>query len=52
MARFLGPIFGTGPGAGMALLILISGTLVAIIGFGAYRGAPIGHVDEVIPDHS
>lgn len=51
MGRLLGPIFGTGPGAGMSVLILISGILVVGVGLGAYQSRQIRHVETLIPDH-
>lgn len=51
LARILDPIFPAGPGAGMSLIILISGILVIGVGFGAYRNSQIRHVETLIPDH-
>jgi len=51
MSQLLGPIFGTGPGAGMAIIILISGILVVGVGLGAYQNQQIRHVETLIPDH-
>lgn len=51
LSRLLGPIFGTGPGAGMAIIITISGILVLCVGLGAYRNRLVLHVEELIPDH-
>ena len=49
--RVLSPIFGAGPGAGMAIVIAISGILVICVGLGAYRNRLVLHVEELIPDH-
>jgi MFS family permease len=52
LGKLLDPIFPTGPGAGMSLIILMSGILVMGVGFGAYRNRQIRHVETLIPDHS
>jgi MFS family permease len=51
LGRLLGPVFGLGPGAGMSILISISGILVLCVGLGAYRNRLVLHVEELIPDH-
>jgi hypothetical protein len=50
LSRLLGPIFGTGPGAGMSVIIVISGILIAGVGLGAYQNRQILHVGTLIPD--
>ncbi len=52
LGKTLDPIFATGPGAGMSLMILISGILVVGVGIGAYRNRQIRHVETLIPDHN
>jgi len=52
MSKILSPIFGTGPGAGMSVLILMSGILVAGVGIGAYQIRQILYVEKLIPDHN
>lgn len=49
--RQLSRVFGSGPGAGMSLMILLSGVLVAIVGLVAYRVRAIRDVESLIPDH-
>lgn len=51
LTRVLSSIFGSEPGGGMALLILLSGILVAGVGLGAYRIPAIREVETRIPDH-
>jgi MFS transporter, DHA3 family, macrolide efflux protein len=51
VTRLLSSIFGSTPGGGMALLILLSGVLVAGVGFVAYRIKAIREVETLIPDH-
>lgn len=49
--HWLSQIFGSGAGAGMSLIILLSGVLVAGVGVGAYRSYSVRNVEELIPDH-
>ncbi|MEA3327085.1 MAG: MFS transporter [Chloroflexota bacterium] len=51
IGRMLEPIFGTGPGAGMSVLIFICGILVVSVGFGAYQVRQIRNVELLVPDH-
>ena len=51
IGRMLGPIFGTGPGTGMSVLIFICGILVVSVGFGAYQVRQIRNVELLVPDH-
>ncbi len=52
LSRILGPILGTGSGAGISLLVLLSGILVMGVGIGAYQVKQILLVEELIPDHN
>ena len=49
--RFLGLVIDPAPGAGMSIIITISGILVLCVGLGAYRNRLVLHVEELIPDH-
>jgi hypothetical protein len=51
MSALFGPIFGTGPGAGMALLIVIVGILGITAGLVGYAVRAIRQVDTLLPDH-
>jgi MFS transporter, DHA3 family, macrolide efflux protein len=51
VTRLLSSIFGSTPGGGMGLLILLSGVLVAGVGLAAYRIKAIREVETLIPDH-
>lgn len=51
MERVLGPIFGTGPGAGMSVMIFCCGILVMGVGLVAYQIEIIRDVENLIPDH-
>jgi hypothetical protein len=49
--RQLSQVFGSGPGAGMSLIILLSGILMAVVSLVAYRVRAIRDVERLIPDH-
>jgi hypothetical protein len=51
LGNIMDPFFPVGPGAGMSLIILISGILVIAIGLGAYRIRLVRQVETLIPDH-
>ena len=51
LGRAFSPIFGTGAGAGMSMMIAISGILVMLVGLGAYQTQQILQVEQLIPDH-
>jgi hypothetical protein len=46
-----GWLVGVGPGAGMALLTVISGILIMIVAAIAYRVYAIRNVEDILPDH-
>jgi MFS family permease len=52
LAEQLGWLVGTGPGAGMGLMFLISGVLAATLALGAYLVPAIRNVERELPDHS
>jgi len=51
----LSPVFGwligTGPGAGMALMFLITGIVGASVGLGAYSVRAVRNAEDILPDH-
>jgi DHA3 family macrolide efflux protein-like MFS transporter len=51
----LSPLFswlvGTGPGAGMSLMFLITGVAGAFIGLGAYSIRTVRDAEDILPDH-
>jgi MFS transporter, DHA3 family, macrolide efflux protein len=49
--NFLTPIFGSSKGAGMALLIAITGVLTVFVGIGGYLNKRVWNVEMEIPDH-
>lgn len=51
LAALFGPIFGTGPGAGMSLLIFFAGLIAAVIGLTGYFLPAIRNTEDILPDH-
>lgn len=51
LASKLGPVIGTGPGRGMALLFIIGGGIAALIGISGYIFRVLRDVDTLLPDH-
>jgi hypothetical protein len=51
----LSPVFGwligTGPGAGMALMFLITGIGGVLVGLGAYTVRAVRDAEDILPDH-
>jgi hypothetical protein len=44
-------LVGTGSGAGMALLVILSGIGMAIVGLGGYVFRPVRDAERILPDH-
>lgn len=51
LAGALGPLFGTGPGAGMAAIIVACGLGVIAVGLGGYLFPAIRDAEVLLPDH-
>ena len=51
LARLLGGLVGTGPGAGMSVLFLISGAGVALCCLVGYTVRAIRDMEDLLPDH-
>lgn len=51
LAPMFGWLVGTGPGAGMSLIFLFTGTMGVIISIAAYSFNSIRNVEEILPDH-
>ena len=51
LAHLFGGIFGTGPGAGMGLLVFFCGLAAAMIGVAGYFVRPIREAESILPDH-
>jgi len=50
LARSLGPLVGTGPGAGVAVLFLVTAVLGVLTCLGASLHRPIREIDRLLPD--
>ncbi len=46
-----GPVVGAGPGAGMALMFVVSGLLGALVGLSGYAIRAVRDVETIMPDH-
>lgn len=51
MSQLLGGWFGTGPGAGMGVLLFLSGMLAAMVGLSGYFFKPVRDAESILPDH-
>jgi MFS family permease len=51
LAQLFGPLVGVGPGAGMSLIILLMGLIVAVIGFSGYIVPTLRNAETLLPDH-
>jgi len=51
-ASTFGPLVGTGDGAGMAMLMVISGTIGILGGLSGYLFPAIRNAETLIPDHT
>lgn len=51
LAPIFGGIFGTGTGAGMALLYVFFAICMLLVGIGGYAFRSLRHVEEIVPDH-
>jgi len=51
LSSVFGWLIGTGPGAGMALMFLITGAAGAFVGLGAYSVRAVRDAEDILPDH-
>lgn len=51
VARFFEPLVGSGPGAGMGLIFVITGLLGAAVGLAGYVIPVIRNAEVILPDH-
>jgi DHA3 family macrolide efflux protein-like MFS transporter len=51
LSHLFGPLFGSGPGAGMSLLIVICGVGIFIVGLAGYFVPAIRDAESVLSDH-
>ena len=49
-AAVFGPLVGTGPGAGMSLMVLLSGIIGIVIGLVVYAIPSVRNVETILPD--
>jgi hypothetical protein len=52
LAATLGGVFGTGPGAGMAVIFVITGLLGIFVGLGGYLFPAVRNAEDILPDHN
>ena len=46
-----GWLVGTGPGAGMALILILCGLLATLVSFAGYLSPIVRNAEELLPDH-
>lgn len=51
LTETFGWLVGTGPGAGMGLIILFCGLLAALVGLGGYFVNAVRNAEDILPDH-
>ena len=51
LAPIFGPIFGAGPGAGLALMLTVFGLLGVLVGVAGYLFPAIRNAEDILPDH-
>lgn len=51
LSPLFGPLVGTGPGAGMSLIMLLMGLIITTIGFAGYSVPFLRNVETLLPDH-
>ncbi|MEW5826024.1 MAG: MFS transporter [Candidatus Bipolaricaulota bacterium] len=50
-ARLLSHLVGTGPGAGMGLMLVLAGMLGSFVGLAGYAFRAVRDVERILPDH-
>ena len=50
-ARMFGPLVGTEPGSGMALMFVFAGILAVAVGLGGYLFPSVRNAEDLLPDH-
>lgn len=51
-AQIFSPVFGTGPGAGIAVLIFLIGIFEGVVGMSGYMIGVIRDAETILPDHT
>lgn len=51
LSQTFGWLVGTGPGAGMGLIILVCGLLSMMVGLAGYFAPPVHNAEDILPDH-
>ncbi len=51
LVPLFGGLVGSGPGAGMSLILVLSGLLAALAGLSGYAFRAIRDVEDILPDH-
>jgi len=51
LAGIFGSLVGTGPGAGMGLMFVLTGVLGALVGLGGYLFPAVRNAEDLLPDH-
>ena len=51
LTHLFGWLVGVGPGAGMALIVIVTGALVTVAGLGGYLFPAIRNAEDILPDH-
>ncbi len=51
LAGTFGWLVGTGNGAGMGLMMVVSGILASLVALAAFSTNPVRHAEELLPDH-
>ena len=51
LSGVFGGLVGTGPGAGMALMFVVTGILGALISLGGYAFGTVRDAEDILPDH-
>ncbi len=52
LSSAFGWLVGNGPGAGMALMLIVFGLLGVAIALGGYLFPSVRRVEEIVPDHA
>ncbi|MEL6397657.1 MAG: MFS transporter [Cyanobacteria bacterium J06607_6] len=52
LTGIFGPLVGTGPGAGIALLYMLMATLMVVVGLAGYGFRTLRSVETLLPDHA